>query len=233
MSTRVLPALIKPPVAPGGPPIITKVTRGSGSGSNPPIGVTLGTVSGPRLVLVGLYNKDGFGSAYAAGVAISGGPSLAENMGARFIGSRGSDDHRGQLFWIETAASGPTTFDVTLATSDTTQLVAIEMAGYNAADPLGAIIPAQANINAGLSQNITTTALDSLLVVFAGGEKHPANPGAGITTELNAEVLTDDVVYVGQRSAPTIASYPVALDFGDGNFNDGGGMWVAEVKAAA
>jgi len=232
MSTRVLPALIKPAVVPSGPPVITKVTRGSGSGANPPIGVTLGAVSSPRLVLVGLYNKEGFSSVYAGGVAISGGASLTEDTRARFTANRGGDRHKGQLFWIVTDASESTTFNVTLGTSDTTELVAIELSGYNAAGPLGNIVPDQASSNAGLSASIATTALDSLLVVFAGGEKHPASPGAGITTELNDEILTDDVVYVGQRSAPTITSYAMAIDFGNDNFDDGGGMWVAEVKGA-
>ncbi len=232
MSTRVLPALIKPAVAVGGPPVITKVTRGAGSGGNPPISVTLGTVSSPRLVLVGLYNKEGFASVYATGVSISGGSSLTEETLARFAANRAGDRHKGQLYWIVTDASGPTTFDVSLSTSDTTQLVAIELNSYNGADPLGNIVPDQADRNGGLLETITTTALDSLLVVFAGGEKHPVAPGAGITTEINDEILTDDVVYVGRRAAPAVTSYSMAIDFGVAGFFDGGGMWVAEVKGA-
>lgn len=211
-------------------PVITKVTRGSGSGADPSITITLGTVSKARLVLVGLYNKEGFGSVYASALDISGGASLSEETSARFAAQRGGDRHKGQLFWLKTDASGSTTFDVTLSTSDTTQLVAIELSDDADADALGAIIVDQADSNAGLSESITTTAADSLLVVFAAGERHPVNPGAGITTEINDEILTNDVVYVGRRAAPTATSYSMAIDFDNDNFDDGGGMWVVEVK---
>lgn len=231
MSSRALAALIKPTVQVG-PPVVTRVRRGSGSGSNPTIGMSLATGTGPRLLLCGLYNEEGSGSAYASGLSISGGASLTEITAGRFFAAQGASDHRGQLYWVQSDASGSTDFDVTLSNSDTTQLVVAEITGYDTNDPLGVPISEAQNSSAGLSDALMTTRADSLIVVFAAGERHPVTPGASITTELHDEIQSHDAVFLGHVSAPTVASYPIAIDFDDDSANDGGGLWAVEVKSA-
>lgn len=233
MSTRVLPALIRPTAVPAGLQI-RKVTAATATGANPTFNVDLGTVTAGRRLLVGVLLKDGIfsGINYATGLAISGGVSLAEEVSCRAAQSfLFGNEYKSQVYWADnTSDAGITTFELTQSGNDNAGIVVVEIAGWNAVDWIG-LVDGHNEGNASVETSVTTTAAGSLLFYFGAGQNAPASPAAGFTEDIDLNPAGSVIFASGHRTAPTVGSYTVGFST-NGSFGVGGCASIIEILAA-
>jgi len=205
MSTRVLPALIKPAAAPAGL-VVNSVAFGSASGGNPATLSLSGQTAG-RLLAVFVSNEDAFFTPeYASSLTIAGSVAT-EVTAARARASRFfQDQFSHQFFWIVDETSvGNTTFAPAM-TPDQWQAICFEITGANNAAPVGAVQPATST-SANCEFSLTTTAADSLALSGSHGRATPFSVAVGLVEGVNANPNSNFFAAAAHRSCPTAGGY--------------------------
>ena len=205
MSTRVLPALIKPAAAPAGL-VVNNVAFGSASGGSPATLSLSGQTAG-RLLAVFVSNEDGFFTPdYASSLTIAG-SGATEVAAARARATRFfQDQFSHQFFWIVDETSvGNTPFAVSMS-PDQWQAICFEITGANNAAPVGAVQP-DTSTSSNCEYTLNTTAANSLALSGAHGRATPFSVAAGLVEGQNRNPNSNFFAAAAHRACPAPGAY--------------------------